>query len=74
MPGGANFFANAATSPSRKPTSNRSNGLEIEVREVKIVGRSDDGSRIRSKRGNRVRCAAETGGEHDEIELCGISV
>ncbi len=47
--------------------------MEIEVREVKIVGRSDDGSRIWSKSGNGVWCAVETRGEHDEIELCGIT-
>jgi hypothetical protein len=47
--------------------------MEIEVREVKITGRSDDGSRVRSKSGNGVRGAVETRGEHDEINLRGIT-
>jgi len=46
---------------------------EIEVRKMKIVGRSDDISPIRSKRGDGVGCAIETRGEHDEIELRGIA-
>ena len=48
-------------------------GIESKVREVKIVGRSNDVSSVRSKRGDGVRRAAETRGEHDEIELGGIA-
>ena len=39
---------------------------------MEIVGRSNDGSRVRSKRSNGVRGAVETCGEHDEIELVRI--
>ena len=47
--------------------------MEVEVRQMEIVGRSDDVSRTRSERTDGVGGTPETGGEHQEVESRGIA-
>ena len=46
---------------------------EIEVRQMKVIGRSDEETCERSKRADGIRRTAKTGGKYHDIEPFGIA-